>query len=325
MPELPEVQTVVSQLAAKVVGLTVVDFRSEWAKAVRPSLALFRESIIGEKIIGVRRFGKHIVIDMESISEKFTDGEGWKEGVFQQSGGRQFGRGGSARQGKIPSFTTKTQFSIIIHLKMTGHLLVKTTENENAVAFRDDPYNGHIRHVIALSEGTRIEFSDMRKFGWLEVGLTSEVEKLKSIRELGVDALSEKFTAQYFRQVLEKKSKQTIGALLLEQKLIAGIGNIYRNEALFRAKVLPMRRAATLKTPEIRRLHQSIRTVLIEAVALRGMSDGDFRDTSGQMGEFEENAFVYGRENLLCKKCGTIIVRAKLGQRSVFFCPQCQQ
>ena len=282
MPELPEVQTVVSQLAAKTVGLGVVGFRSEWAKAVRPSVQVFRERIIGAKIEGVRRFGKHIVIDL----------------------------------GK---------YSIVIHLKMTGHLLVRTPANEHDEHFHNDPYNGYIRHVIELSEGARIEFSDLRKFGWLEVVPTIEVEHLKSIQALGVDALSEKFTLRYFQAVLAKKPRGIIGALLLEQQLIAGIGNIYRNEALFRAGVLPMRAAGTLTRSETKKLHRSIIEVLREAVILRGMSDGDFRDTDGRMGAFEENAFVYGREGLPCKKCGTMVIRAKLGQRSVFYCPHCQQ
>ena len=321
MPELPEVQTVVSQLAAKTVGLRVVGFHSEWAKAVRPSVEQFRETIVGATIIGVRRFGKHIVMDL--IGKESLGEEGGAGRVFQQSRGRQFGRGGSARQGKILPVTTHS--SIVIHLKMTGHLLVKNAANEHDEQFQNDPYNGYIRHVIELSNATRIEFSDLRKFGWLEVMPTTEVEKLKSIRELGVDALSEEFTPERFAALLKKKPKAKIGALLLEQTLIAGIGNIYRNEALFRSGILPMRLAGTLTKTETQKLHRSIIEVLREAVELRGMSDGDFRDTDGRMGSFEENAFVYAREGAPCKKCGTMIVRAKLGQRSVFYCPHCQR
>jgi formamidopyrimidine-DNA glycosylase len=333
MPELPEVQTVVSQLAAKVVGLVVVGFRSEWAKAVRPSVEVFRKSVVGAKIIGVRRFGKHIVIDLESaFHPSFTkEGQGVVELSNQNTIPPHPPAGGlpSQRGGGI-------QNSIVIHLKMTGHLLVKTPVNERDEHFANDPYNGYIRHVIELSDGParnasrsdaggmRIEFSDLRKFGRLEVVPTVEVERLKSIRELGVDALSEVFTVNRFREILEKKPKAKIGTVLLEQNLIAGIGNIYRSEALFRAGVVPMRLVGSLGDRETKLLHRSIIEVLHEAVELRGMSDGDFRDTDGKMGAFQENAFVYAREGLPCKKCGTIIIRAKLGQRSVFYCPGCQ-
>ena len=283
MPELPEVQTVVLQLAAKVVGLVVVGFESAWPKAVRPDVVSFRNGVIGATIVGTRRFGKHIVIDLDN------------------------------------------EYSIVIHLKMTGHLLVKTPANEQASQFIQDKYNGYIRHTIFLSGDTRIEFSDLRKFGWLEVVPTERVEQLESIRTLGVDALSEAFTPRYLQGVLTKKQHQSVGVVLLEQNLIAGIGNIYRNEALYRAGILPSRLAGTVTGVEVKKLHQAIQAVLTEAVALRGMSDGDFRDTEGRMGTFEEYAYVYGRQGDKCKRCGTIILRAKLGQRSVFYCPQCQE
>ena len=283
MPELPEVQTVVSQLSAKVVGLVIERVTSEWPKAVRPDMSAFDTRVQGARIVGVRRFGKHIVMDLDN------------------------------------------GHSIVIHLKMTGHLLVRTPSNEHASQFVDDQYNGYIRHVLFLSERTRIEFSDLRKFGWMEAMATVQVERLESIRTLGVDALAPAFNLKRFRSILSQRQRWVIGKLLLEQGVIAGIGNIYRSEALFRAGILPMRIVEGLSLSEISRLHVGIRQVLREAVRFRGMSDGDFRDTEGRIGTFEENIYVYGREGDRCKRCATMIVRAKLGQRSVFFCSQCQR
>ena len=316
----------VNQLSSKVVGLTVTGFRSEWKKSVRPSFSEFQKRMIGTRIAGVRRFGKHIVIDCSLSSDEERAGVRLKKPSQRSSG--EISKEIPTPSQPPPQLRGRgIRYSIVIHLKMTGHLLVKTKENEHEARFQseNDPYNGYIRHVIDLSNDTRIEFSDLRKFGWLEVVLTSEVEQLKSIKLLGIDALSRAFTLKKFQEILEKKPKSKIGALLLEQNCIAGVGNIYRNEALFRAGILPMRRSESLERREREALYKAIRTVLREAVELRGLSDGDFRDTDGRPGGFQERAFVYGRAGLPCKKCGTIIKREKLGTRSVFFCSKCQR
>lgn len=287
MPELPEVQTIVNQLEQKVVGKTICSFWTDWKKNVRPSVAAFVRVVTGARIVGVRRFGKHIVMD--------------------------FGEESKPRK-----------LSLVIHLKMTGHLLVKDKKNAKSEAWRD-PYNQFIHHVFKLSDGMRIEFSDMRKFGWLEVVPTDEVEQLKNIQALGVDALSSKFTQKYFDALLEKKKNLKIGTVLLDQTLIAGIGNIYRSEALFVAGILPERVSETLSNEERQKLLKSVKFVLRRAVRYRGTSEGDFRDTDGLPGGFQRKLGVYGRESKPCPTCGTMVVRKKLGQRSVFFCLKCQR
>lgn len=283
MPELPEVQTVVSQLGAKVVGEAIAGFWSDWKKSVYPSYAVFVKRVKGATILGTRRFGKHVVIDLGNGS------------------------------------------SIVIHLKMTGHLLVKNEKNRNDKAFVSDPMNGYIHHIFTLSSGTTVEFSDMRKFGWLRVIETEEVEILKSIAVLGIDALSPALNQKTFDALLEKKKTAMVSVAMLDQNLIAGIGNIYRSEALFLAGILPIRRIATLSERERKELLLGIKTVLRKAVKLRGTSDGDFRDTDGLQGRFQRTLYVYNREHEPCKKCDTIIERKKIGQRSVFYCLGCQK
>jgi formamidopyrimidine-DNA glycosylase len=283
MPELPEVETIVVQLGKKVVGETITGFSSEWKKNVLPSCMAFMRQTKGAKVIGTRRFGKHIVIDLDN------------------------------------------EYSIVIHLKMTGHLLWKTDENRLTDAFMKDPYNGYIRHMIAFDGGATLEFSDMRKFGWLHAMRTEEVEKLSSIKSLGIDALSPALTTKRFRELIGARTKRTIGEALLEQDLVAGIGNIYRSEALFLAGVRPDRIVVSMTDDEWKKMLPAIKTVLQKAVKLRGTTDGDFRDIDGLPGRFQRTLFVYGREKLPCKKCGTIIVRKKIGQRSVFYCANCQK
>ncbi len=282
MPELPEVQTVVTQLGQKLVGKTLIGFWSDWDRKTLPSSTAILCGIQGAVVCGTRRMGKHIVIDLSN------------------------------------------EHSLVIHLKMTGHLLYKTNENRMSRAFTEDRYNGYIHHIFTFSDTSTLEFSDMRKFGWVRLVETSEVEQLPSISALGVDALSSQLTPTFLGELLIKRGRRTIGDFLLDQSLIAGIGNIYRSEALFLSGVRPDRLGVTLTVPEQAKLTRAIRRVLGQASRLGGMSDGDFRDTNGLPGRFEKNLFVYGRTGQACQKCDTIIQRMKMGQRSVFFCPHCQ-
>lgn len=282
MPELPEVQTVVTQLGQKITGKILAGFWTDWEKKVLEPLPKLRRIIKGATVLGTRRLGKTIIIDLDN------------------------------------------EYSIVIHLKMTGHLLYKDKKNEGAKEW-EDPTNQFIHHRITFADGSRVDFSDMRKFGWVDICRTEGVEQHRHIEKLGVDALSKEFTATLLREFCLRSPQKSIGVLLLEQEKIAGIGNIYRSEALFRAGVLPWRPSGTLKPKEIKALHQKIKEVLREAVKLRGTTDGDFRDTSGKRGSFQRRLFVYAREGELCKRCDTIVVRKKLAQRSVFACPQCQR
>ena len=285
MPELPEVQTVVSQLGRKVTGHKIIEFWSDSEKNLKVPKRKLKSRILGAKIIGTRRFGKHIIIDLDN------------------------------------------GLAILIHLKMTGHLLVKTKKNRNDKAFTEDPMNRFIHHIFTLDQGATIEFSDMRKFGWIDVAESHQVKAVPSIERLGKDALSKEMDLEHFSGLIQKAKHKKIGTLLLEQEKIAGIGNIYRSEMLYRAGILPFRLSSSLSKSkkEREKLFESMKTVLREAVKLRGTTDGDFRDTAGQPGSFQKTLFVYGRQGKECKKCDTIIERKKLGQRSVFFCSKCQK
>lgn len=282
MPELPEVQTVVSQLDRKISGRQIVSVWSDWQKKILTPFRAFVKGVVGAKVLGARRLGKHIVIDLDD------------------------------------------DYSIVAHLKMTGHFLVKDASNRNSDAFTKDRINGYIHHIMTFADGTTLEFSDMRKFGWLKLLKTDEVETSKNIAELGIDALSRKLTLTLFRELLLTRKHRTVGEVLLEQNLIAGIGNIYRSEALFLAGILPTRKIETLKQSDWSKLLPAIKKVLRHAVRLRGTSDGDFRDTDGLQGRFRRVLYVYGRTGEPCKKCGTIIERKKIGSRSIFFCSRCQ-
>ena len=283
MPELPEVQTVASQLDAHVTGKKILRFWTDWEKKILTPIAKFKKGVVGATIISARRIGKHIVVELDN------------------------------------------QQAIVAHLKMTGHFLYKTKHTRHDPVFTKDPRNGFIHHIFTFTDGSTLEFSDMRKFGWLRLLATDEVMQLKSIEDLGIDALDRKLTVSKIRALYAKRAHRTIGETLLEQNLVAGIGNIYRSEALFLAGILPTRLVASLTESEWNILLPSIKKVLKAAVRLHGTSDGDFRDLFGLPGRFQRTLYVYQRHGEPCKKCGTIIVRKKLGSRSIFFCTTCQK
>lgn len=292
MPELPEVQTVVSDLNKKIKGDKIISFWSDWPSAVKnATLSKFKKEIVGRKILGARRIGKNIFIDLSG--EK----------------------------------------TIYVHLKMTGHLLIKS-KSKNKKSKKPEEYfservNQYIHHIWELEgedgEKKSLEFSDLRKFAKILWVNTSQVENLPEIEALGIDALDPKFTFKMFDEILDKKALRPIGLILMEQSLISGIGNIYRSEILFGAGILPERKAGSLSPFERKRVFSEMKRVLRQAVKLRGTSDSDYRDTDGAPGGFQKVLKVYNREGEKCQKCDTMVVRSKLGQRSVFYCPKCQK
>lgn len=292
MPELPEVQTIVDDLNKKIKGDIIVDFESEWKKAIKSgSFNDFKKGIIGRNIVGARRIGKNIFIDL--------------------SGGK----------------------TIYIHLKMTGHLLVKSNV-KNQISKKekshfDEKVNQYIRHKFHLKDKDdnkkTLEFSDLRKFGKIALKDTTDIKRMPGIIDLGIDVMHNGFTLEKFKEILEKKKKSVIGNVVMDQSLMAGIGNIYRSEILFKSGVSPDRRVGELNSDEIELIYENIVNVMKEAIKYRGTSDSDYRDTSGAPGEMHKHLMVYNREGEKCLKCGTIIEREKLGQRSVFICPKCQK
>ena len=282
MPELPEVQTVIDDLNKKIKGETITSFWSDWPKAIKgKSLKDFQKEIKGRKILGARRIGKNIFIDL--------------------SGGK----------------------TLYIHLKMTGHLLVKEKNKKNK--YFQDKVNQYIHHIWHLEKNKTMEFSDVRKFAKIVLDDTEKINNLKEVKKLGVDAMSKEFTFKKFEEILNKRKHRPIGLVLMEQELIAGIGNIYRSEILFEAGVLPSRKIEKLSLEGKKKIYQNIHKTLKKAIKYRGTSDSDYRDTAGAPGGFQKVMRVYRQASKKCQTCDTIIKRSTLGQRSYFFCTKCQK
>ncbi|HFC11768.1 MAG TPA: DNA-formamidopyrimidine glycosylase, partial [Anaerolineae bacterium] len=199
---------------------------------------------------------------------------------------------------------------LLIHLRMTGHLSVVSAETQ------PDKY---VHDIFSLDDGTALHFRDMRKFG--TVALLTSLDGLEA--KLGPEPLEDDFTVAVFVQQLGKR-KTKLKPLLLDQAFVAGIGNIYADEALFLAKLAPTRTADSLNSAEIAALHAAIRHVLFLGVEREGASITNYVKPDGTKGDMQNAVMVFRRTGFPCYDCGTPIQRIKLAQRSTHFCPNCQ-
>lgn len=215
------------------------------------------------------------------------------------------------RRGKYAILDLASGRSLVTSLRMTGRLIVQGARQE------DFP-GTHV--VLWLEGGSRLSFTDVRTFGRLRLVAPGELWD----RDLGVEPLSAGFTAPAFLSMLAERTTP-IKVLLLDQRRIAGIGNIYACEALWEARIRPSRPARALAKPAIRRLHHSIVDVLQRAISARGTSVDDYVDAGGLRGGFQDALSVYGRLGEPCRRCGHPIVRTVLGQRGTWWCRRCQR
>lgn len=225
------------------------------------------------------------------------------------------GRGitGVSRRGKNVIIELEAEFRLVINLGMTGRVV--TSESAGA---------GELRHVAAsfhLADGRAILYDDARRFG--DIDLRDRNGWVERDAQLGVEPLSDALTAERVHE-LTRTSITPIRNWLLDQRRIAGVGNIYAVEALFRAGIRPTRRARTLKRRETAALRDALRAVLSEAVAARGTTISDYRDGNGDRGNFDRRLRVYDRHGLPCVTCGTPIKRIVLSNRAAWYCPHCQ-
>ncbi len=215
------------------------------------------------------------------------------------------------RRGKYLVFLLSGGWHLLIHLRMTGQLLLGQLPPEAGK---------HVRLVFLFGDGLPLSFRDMRKFG--RVYLTKDLDAV--VGDLGPEPLASDFDGDAFASLLRQR-KGIIKPLLLDQRFIAGLGNIYVDEALFVAGIHPCRRANTLQPGEISRLYDGIRQVLQQGIANRGTTLDDYRDSQGRPGNNQESLTVFRRAEEPCPRCGTLIQRIVVGGRGTYFCSRCQR
>ena len=282
MPELPEVETVLSGLKPAMLNKEIVSLRYN-REDLRFALPLDLPSLLeGRVITSMIRRGKYILCFVES-------GHGF-----------------------------------VLHLGMSG--VIKVVEPD-----QDYKAEKHDHVVFKMKSGATIVFNDPRRFGFLKQTSISNWMNEEPFVKMGPEPLGNEFNEEFLRMALLSK-KAPIKSVLLDQRIVAGLGNIYVCEALFYSGVLPERAAGDLKDDEISLLYKSICTVLREAIQAGGSSLRDYRNTKGKMGYFQHHFAVYDREGFLCPQCHESdmndmlpIVRIVQSGRSSFYCPQCQQ
>ena len=286
MPELPEVETVVRDLARRVLGARVEDVWTS-AQSLRGRTAVdvtaLRAAILGATIEAVRRRAKYVLCELSTGSV------------------------------------------LLVHLGMTGNLYVASprAEREPHTHLVFKLRGARVRRDGPRAE-LELRFVDPRRFGLCRVVPRAELDALPELVKLGPEPLERGFGVAELRAAFRNSSRD-LKVLLLDQTRIAGIGNIYASEALWVAGISPRAVPARLGTERLRRLHAAIREVLLEAIANRGTTFRDFADPQGRPGLHGQKLHVYARAGEACERCGAAIRTIVLGQRSTFFCPRCQR
>jgi len=255
----------------------------------------------------------------------------WPKGFFRfkkEIVGQKIERVG--RRGKNILFTLSGKKTILIHQKLTGHLLfgkwklAKGKWNSLIKGPLEDKINDYIHLMFYLSSGKMIAFSDLRKFGKVLLVSTESLKDLEDIKNLGLEPLAKDSTFAKFKKALKKK-RGKIKQILMNQEVIAGIGNIYSSEILFKAKIYPFKNVSNLSERELKKIYNAMKEILKKAIKVKGESISDYRTLSGERGGFDKMRKVYRREGEKCSRCGAIIKRIKSGGRSAYFCPRCQK
>jgi len=228
------------------------------------------------------------------------------------------------RRGKYIIFSLFPKKILVIHLGMSGFLIYPY--KADCTYIKNGTIKSKHNHIeFIFDDTTQMVFNDVRQFG--KTYLVCDVTEIESIARLGVEPLSGKFTEDIFFKLLKKNQQKKIKSLIMKQELIAGLGNIYANESLFRSEIHPSRPASSLNMSEIINLHRQIKYVLNRAIELRGstIADGAYRDTDGKKGEFKKEIQVYARKGKTCLKCNHPIEMIRIEGRSTFYCPKCQK
>lgn len=286
MPELPEVETVRRGLNTLIIGRKVVAVDHDTPKSFPNSTADVRAFLIGATITAVRRRAKVLMIDLS------------------------------------------TDYTIVIHLKMTGQLVFVGTErfgaghpSESLIGTLPDKST---RVTLTFADASHLFFNDQRKFGWMRLMPTLEVPNIDFMKKVGPEPLEADFTPEAFAARFARRPRTSIKAALLDQTVIAGVGNIYADESLWGAKIHPLRKVETLTHAEFQKLYQELRSVMNLAIEKGGSTDRNYVNAEGRRGSYMDFARVFRREGLPCPRCGTTIVKFKAAGRGTHICPHCQ-
>lgn len=288
MPELPEVETVKRGLCKLIIGRKIKTVKSDYPKGFPNSKSDVDKFLINSTITDIRRRGKVVLIDLS------------------------------------------TKYTLLIHLKMTGQLVFVDKNSHFGAGHPNDSLVGKLpdkstRVIFDFNDGSTLYFNDQRKFGWVKLVPTENINDVESIKKMGPDALDPNLTPDEFIARFARRRNTSIKAALLDQSVIAGVGNIYSDEALWGAKIHPMRRVGSLSKSEFEKLYSELRFVLNLAIEKGGSTDRNYVDAEGKKGSYLKFARVFRKEGLKCPRCGHEIIKIRVAGRGTHICPNDQR
>lgn len=312
MPELPEVETVRIGLSKLLPGLVVKDVWHDWLKSFPNAPADVARFLVGAKVEEINRRGKVLIIELSS------------------------------------------GYSLVIHLKMTGQLvfvpkneqklvtrkkeLVKNPNSELLISNSEKFGGGHpspslveklpdksTRVTLHFDNGAKLFFNDQRKFGWMRLLPTAEVPLIDFMQTVGPEPLEDDFTVDKFIERLMTRKESPIKAVLLDQKVLAGVGNIYADESLWLAKIHPSTKVVKVTKTKLVVLHQALRDVLRQSIENGGSTDRNYVNAEGKKGSYLSIAQVFRKEGQPCPRCGAEIVKIRVAGRGTHICPREQK
>jgi formamidopyrimidine-DNA glycosylase len=288
MPELPEVETVRIGLSELLPGKVIKEVSHDTPKSFPNAKTDVKQFLIGAKILYVKRRAKVLLIELN------------------------------------------TKYSLIIHLKMTGQLVFRSNDDTQRFG-AGHPNNSLIGELpdkstrVTLDFGdSKLFFNDQRKFGWMRLVPTAEIPNIDFFKKVGPEPLSADFTEKAFRERLLKRASSNIKSVLLDQTILAGVGNIYADESLFAAKIHPETRVKNIPKTKLSTLHKELIAVLQLSIEKGGSSDRNYVDAKGRRGSYLSFAQVFRKDGQPCPRCGTIIEKIRVAGRGTHICPHCQ-
>lgn len=287
VPELPEVEVLRSGLSGLIVGKEIKSVDYDWEKSFPNSVDDVNMFLVGTKIKRVRRRAKVLIIDLSS------------------------------------------NYSLVIHLKMTGQLVFRSLQATFGAGHPSDSLIGQLpdkstRVIFIFSDHSALFFNDQRKFGWVRLLPTVEIPNIDFMQKLGPEPLGADFTSDQFIERFSRRPNTSIKAALLDQSVIAGVGNIYADESLWGAKLHPQSRVKSTSRQKLRMLYDEIRNVMMLSIAKGGSTDRNYVNAEGKRGSYIDFARVFRREGMPCERCGSIIIKIRVAGRGTHICPNCQ-
>jgi formamidopyrimidine-DNA glycosylase len=287
MPELPEVETVRRGLSELIIGKSVTSALHDTPKSFPNAPADVAQFLVGASIIAIRRRAKVLMIDLS------------------------------------------TDYSLVVHLKMTGQLVYVGADSRFGAGHPNDSLvdalpDKSTRVTINFDDGSQLFFNDQRKFGWVKLMPTVKIPLLPFMQKVGPEPLDATFTAAEFAARFHRRARTSIKAAILDQSVVAGVGNIYADESLWGAFIHPSRLTGSLTEKEFTDLYTDLRAVMNLSIEKGGSSNRNYVNAEGKRGSYMDFARVFRREGQPCPRCGTTIEKLRVAGRGTHICPQCQ-